>query len=200
MPGIGTFDMFRISAQTDFANKKILPPSFIISYDSINDSPNKELFDYVSRKKNISEWEAIKMVNDFAYEIKNTLRNGEPIEWEGMGIMRAGLGGDIIFEPYRLSYEFIPHVGAQRVIRKTENHSMIVGDRELSKSEMQDLLAHEIPEVKEKESWWIYAAIIAAVAVLLIAIRVFTGDVSISSGRQQNIIPTEAPSTYTNQN
>jgi len=198
LPGIGTFDMFRISAQTDFANKKILPPSFIISYDSIHDAPNKELFDYVSRKKNVTEWEAIKLVNDFAFDLKNTLKNGEEIEWEGIGMLKSGLSGDIVFEPYRLSYEFIPHVGAQRVIRKAENHHMLVGDRQLSKSEMQQLLANDTVEIKEKESWWIYAAIIAAIAISLIAIRLFTSDSTYSTGRQQHIIPSDQPSTYSN--
>ena len=52
LPGIGTFDMYRISAQADFANKKMLPPTFTISYNYIHDSPKKELFDFISRKKN----------------------------------------------------------------------------------------------------------------------------------------------------
>lgn len=193
LPGIGTFDMFRISAQTDFANKKILPPYYTISYDSINDAPNKELFDYVARKRNVPEWEAIKIINDFAIEIKNAIRNGEDVEWEGIGRLKAGVGGHIVFQPYRMDYEFIPHVGAHRVIRHSANHSMLVGDRERSRHEMQDYLSEEVPVVQAKAGWWSIAAMLAAIAVLLIAIRIFQGELPENLGRQKPVVPAESP-------
>lgn len=93
LPGIGTFDLFRISAQTDFANRKILAPGYTISYDSLNDAPDKDLFEYLSRKCGIPEWEAIKAVNDFSHDIKGRLRAGHDISWEGIGLLRAGAGG-----------------------------------------------------------------------------------------------------------
>ncbi len=198
LPGIGTFDMFRISAQTDFANKKIIAPTFSITYNNHLDAPNKDLFDYVSKKTNVPEWEAIKLVNDFAFDLKNILKNGDEVAWEGIGLLKSGLSGDIVFEPHRLSYEFIPHVGARRVIRKEVNHQMMVGDRQLTTEEMQHLLATETTEVRVKESWWIYAFIITAVAVVLIAIRIFTSDSGLTTSRQQNIRAEDSPSTYSN--
>jgi len=200
LPGIGTFDMFRISAQTDFANKKMLPPTFTISYNNHFDSPQQELFHYVSKKKNIAEWEAIKMVNDFAFDLKNSLKTGESIDWEGLGLLKQGYGKEIIFEPHRLSYEFIPHVSAHRVIRESSNHAMLVGDRERSKSEMLKFLSHDAPEIKVKGGWWSIAAIIAAIAVMLMAIRAFSGGLSIMDGRQQIIKPGTENPTYTIQN
>ena len=173
-----------------------MSPGFTISYDSINDSPHKELFQYISRKKNISEWEAIKVLNDFAYDLKNTLRKGEQVTWEGIGLLKQGNSKDILFEPQKLSYEFIPHVDAQRVIRHSTNHAMLVGDRERSKTEMENLLLEEVPEVKAKVGWWSIAAIIAAIAILLMSIRAFTGGLSVMNGRQKLIQPVEAPSTY----
>jgi hypothetical protein len=200
LPGIGTFDMFRISAQTDFANKKMLPPTFTISYNNQFDSPQKELFHYVSRKKQIPEWEAIKLVNDFSFDLRNSLKTGESINWTGIGILKQGNGKEIVFEPHRLSYEFIPHVSAQRVIRESSNHAMLVGDRERSKYEMLKFLADDAPEVKVKGGWWSIAAIIAAVAVILMAIRAFSGGLSIMDGRQQIIQPGTENPTYTIQN
>jgi hypothetical protein len=197
LPGIGTFDMFRISAQTDFANKKMLPPTFTISYNSIHDAPHKELFDYIAHKKNIPEWEAIKLVNDFAGDLKNTLYQGMPVAWEGIGLLKQGKGKDILFEPHRLSYEFIPHVNAQRVIRQSANHAMLVGDRERSKSEMEIYLSDDIHAVNVRSGWWSIASIIAAIAFLLLSVRAFTEGLSYMSGRKQNIHPVEATSTYT---
>jgi hypothetical protein len=197
LPGIGTFDLFRIAAQTDFANRKILAPGFTISYDSINDAPHKELFDYISRKQSIPEWEAIKEVNDFAHDLKQQLRSGREVNWEGIGLLRAGAGGDIFFEPQSLQYAFIGPVRAQRVVRQGMNHPMLVGDRELGSHEMQDMLSGEDYFAQEKEGWWVYAAIIAAISVLLIAARVFLGDHTLPSGRINALDPATATESYT---
>jgi hypothetical protein len=197
LPGIGTFDLFRISAQTDFANRKILAPGYTISYDSINDAPHKDLFDYISRKRSIPEWEAIKEVNDFAFDIKQQLRSGQEVAWEGIGLLRAGVGGDIFFEPQSLQYSFINPVSATRVVRQGLNHPMLVGDRELGTHEMQDMLSGEDYFAREQEGWWVYAAILAAIAVLLIAARVFLGDHSLPSGRMDALRPATATETHT---
>jgi len=196
LPGIGTFDLFRIAAQTDFANRKILAPGYTISYDSLNDAPHKDLFDYISRKRSIPEWEAIKEVNDFAHDMKQQLRSGRDVNWEGIGLLRAGVGGDIFFEPQSLQYTFIGPVSAHRVVRQGVSHPMLVGDRELGSHEMQDMLSGEDYIAHEKEGWWVYAAILAAIAVLLIAARVFLGDHSLPSGRMDGIRPATATETH----
>lgn len=197
LPGIGTFEMYRISAQTDFANRKILPPSFTISYNSLDDAPGVDLFDYVARRKNIPEWDAIRMVNDFATGLKVRLQSGEAVAWEGMGLLKQGKGRDIQFEPERISYPFIPHVGAQRIIRHSASHAVLVGDRERSREEMTDYLASEAGEFRVRGGWWNLAAIIAAAALLLIAVRAFTGGVSPYSGRQHRLDPAAPAATHT---
>jgi hypothetical protein len=197
LPGIGTFDMNRVSAQTDFANKKILPPVYAISYNHLEDAPHKDLFDYIARKKNIADWEAIRAVNDFSIELKSRINRGEAVEWEGIGLLKQGLGRDIQFDAERLSYAFIPHVGAQRVIRQGASHAVLVGDRERNREEMTDFLAAEAPEYRVNSGWWNLAAIIAAVAVMLIAIRAFSGGVSPYSGRQNQVRPAEPAVTHT---
>ena len=197
LPGIGTFDLFRIAAQTDFANRKILAPGYTISYDSINDAPHKDLFDYISRKRSIPEWEAIKEVNDFAHDMKQQLRSGQEVSWDGIGLLKAGVGGDIFFEPQSLQYGFIGPVNAHRVVRQGVSHPMLVGDRELGSHEMQDMLSSEEYFANEKEGWWVYAAILAAVAVLLIAARMFLGDHTLPSGRMDTLVPSVATETHT---
>lgn len=196
LPGIGTFDMHRISAQTDFTNRKILPPSFTIGYNSHEDAPGNDLFDYVARRNSIPEWEAIRMVNDFAASLRARLNNGEAVEWEGMGLLRQDLGREIQFEPARISYPFIPQVGAQRIIRQSASHAVLVGDRERSREEMTDFLATEGGEFRVRAGWWNLAAVIAAIAVLLIALRAFTGGVSPYSGRQHRLQPAEPAATH----
>jgi nucleoid DNA-binding protein len=196
LPGIGTFDMHRISAQTDFANKKMLPPGYAIGFNLHEDAPDRDLFEYIARRKQVEEWEAIRAVHDFALELKSRVQQGEPFTWEGIGSLRPGVGKDIIFEPESLQYAFIPHVGAQRIIRQNATHAVIVGDREHTREEMSDMLAADAPEFRVKPGWWNFAAILAAAAVLLIAIRAFSGGVSPFSGRQHQLHPAMPPSTH----
>jgi CCDC81-like prokaryotic HU domain 2 len=196
LPGIGTFELFRVSAQTDFTNKKILAPTYTISFDKMNDTPDKEMFQYISSRKNISEWEAMKLVNDLAHELKQQLRSGQEVEWKGIGILKPDSSGDIIFQPDRLKYDFIPHVDAERVIRVDANHRMLVGDHEVSKTEMEQFLQEENVVVKEKPKWWVYAILVAAIALILIFLKLISSDSPFTGGKTKRITPESAPSTY----
>ena len=188
--------MFRISAQTDFANKKILPPTYTISYDKINDTPDRDLFQYISSRKNISEWEAMKLVNDFSQELKQHLRSGSELEWRGVGLLKPDSRGDILFEPERLRYDFIPHVDAKRVIRVDADHRMLVGDHEVSKAEMEHYLHEENLILKNRGHWWIYAVIIAALALILIFFKIYTSASTFNGGRMEKVNSEQTPSTY----
>src|SRR6187397_3120324 len=76
IPGVGNFHLVRKPAAHDIASRKLLAPEYSIHFDPHNDSPSRDLFAYISRKKNISEWEAIGMVNEFSVELKEILRTG----------------------------------------------------------------------------------------------------------------------------
>jgi hypothetical protein len=61
---------------------------------------------------------------------------------------------------------------------------------------MSDMLAADAPEFREKPGWWNFAAILAAAAVLLIAIRAFSGGVTPFSGRQHQLHPAAPQPTH----
>jgi hypothetical protein len=117
---------------------------------------------------------------------------GEKVEWPGMGTLENGSAGQLIFEPERLKYQFIPAVNADRVIRKENDHAVLVGEQEMHKSDMQEWLENE-SYVEEKAGWWIPAAIIGAIALLILFFSLLNQQVSASGGRQTKIIPAQAP-------
>ncbi len=192
LPGIGTFSLFSISAHSDFATRKIFGPSYSIHFSTANDHPSKELFSYISRKKNISEWEAVRLVNEFSFELNGRLKKGERVEWPGLGILESGSAGQLLFEPERVKYQFIPAVNAERVIRKENDHSVLVGEQEMHKSDMQEWLENET-YVEEKAGWWIPAAVLGAVALLVLFFSLLNQQVSTYGGRQTGILPSQAP-------
>ena len=78
-------------------------------------------------------------------------------------------------------------VPAVRIIRTNAKHTMLVGDREISNVEMTDYLHDEVH--KEKTSWWIYALIIAAIALTAILFHFFRGSNVPPFGNHQTIQP-----------
>ena len=182
IPGVGNFHLVRKPAAHDIASRKLLAPEYSIHFDPHNDSPSRDLFAYISRKKNISEWEAIGMVNEFSVELKEILRTGKRFQWDGIGMMETIPGGQVILKPADLHYDFLPDVHSNRVIRKEVAHTILVGETERSSGESKQWLGEDV--VVAKAGWWIAAAIIAAIALIMIFYQFFRNDYSFVSGKQ----------------
>lgn len=187
IPGLGTIYVERIPAQSDFVNKQIIPPSYHYRFDRYFDAPDKDFFTYLAVQKEIADYEAIRWYNEWAYELRNKIRTQEQVEWENVGILKTDVSGEIVFEarPYLVSY--LEPVPAERVIRTNAQHTMIVGDKEVTNKAMTDYLNVETVYV-EKESWWIYALILTTIAVVVLFFHFWrSGFHSGSVNNQQTI-------------
>lgn len=194
IPGVGSFQMRRKPASSDIASRQLLAPQYSIHFDSINDTPSKDLFTYISRKKNVSEWEAMGLVNEFSASLKEALRTGKKYEWSGLGSLETIPGGQLILRAEDVSCDFLPAVASNRVIRREAEHTVLVGEFERSSGESQQWLEEDV--VVAKAGWWITATVLAAAALLLIFSRFFRDDYSFLSGRQTNTKIQSAPQQY----
>lgn len=187
IPGLGTIYVERIPAQSDFVNKQIIPPSYHYRFDRYFDAPDKDFFTYLASQKEIADYEAIRWYNEWAYELRNRIRTDHEVKWENVGTLRTDVSGEIIFEPQPNLINFLQAVPAERVIRSNAEHMVLVGDKQLTTTAMNDYL-HEETVYVEKESWWIYALILAAVAVVVIFFHFFRSGVSFDSVTNQQTI------------
>jgi hypothetical protein len=128
--------------------------------------------------------------------MKQQLRTGQEIEWKGIGLLKPDSSGDIIFEPDRLKYDFVGNVAAQRVIRLDVDHRMLVGDHEVSKTEMEHFLHDEHVVAPQKTRWWVYAIIMAAIALILIFVKLISSSSAFTGGRTTKVSTEPATSTY----
>lgn len=190
IPGLGSLVAETVPAMTDFANRRILPMQIKFRFDKYFDAPDREFFSYLAIQKNIADFEAIKWYNEFAYELRSRIRNDHRAEWEGVGVF-SETGGDVVFESFPPPFECFPYVTAERVIRPDARHSILVGDKEKTNYEMTELLSDEVH--KERESWWIYAIIIAAIALLVLFFHFYNSDFKWGSSGNQQTVGTEAP-------
>ncbi len=186
IPGLGSLVAETIPAVTDFANKRLLPVQFKFRFDKYFDAPDREFFLYLSQKKNIPDFEAIKWYSEFAYTLRNKIRTDNKAEWEGIGVFKKDTGGDIVFESFHPPYELFTEVKAERVIRSDAKHSILVGDKEKTNYEMTEWLSDEV--YVEKESWWIYALIMAAIGLSILFFHLYRSEMRWgATGNQQQV-------------
>src|SRR5215213_2245521 len=165
IPGLGTIYVERLPAMNDFTNRQIHPPSYKFRFDKYFDAPDKDFFTFLASNKNIPEYEAIKQYNEFAYELRNRIRHQEAFTWPDVGVLSQELSGEIHFESSDPEACFAP-VTANRVIRQDVQHAILVGDQEMTTQDMTDLLSES--SFVERESWWIYALILFAIALSIL--------------------------------
>lgn len=193
IPGLGTLHMERVPAQTDFVNHQILPPAYAFRFDQYFDAPDKEFFAYLANHKHLPDYEAIRWYNEYSYDLRARLRNQEPAEWEGLGHFMVDEKGEIHFEADHALTPRLKPIKAERILRTDARHQLLVGDSERSSGEMPELLSDTHVE---KESWWIYALIIAALALCILCYQLFSNDMRFSSLINQQTIPVqEMPAT-----
>ena len=190
IPGLGSMYIERIPAQTDFVNKRILPPSFHYRFDKYFDAPDKDFFTYLAQQKKMADYEAIKWYNEWAYELRNKLREGHEVEWKGIGTLKQDHSGDVVFQSAGAISTHLEPATAVRVLRGRVQQTMLVGDQEVTKEIVTEDGREYISDEAyvEKESWWIYALIIAAIALSVIFFHFYrNGFTPSSSGNQQTI-------------
>ena len=165
VPGIGTFSLERKPAEGDFPNRKINPPAFTILLQPTANSASKAFFAWLASALNISDREAVIRFNDFAFDLKQKISSGNTVKWNGVGILNQDLTGKIKFIPVVNDLVLEEPVNARKVIRKSAEHTVRVGEHEKTSTQMTELLNQRS---EKKSYWWAYALVIGLIAMIFI--------------------------------
>jgi len=185
LPGIGTISLCQSPAQHDFSNKEFIAPSSFFTIDPGNDTPSKKLYDWLSSSLNITEWEAIKSVNDFSFELKKKLSEYGEVSWEKVGVIRRNSNGDLKLDPQNILLQSEPPVTAEKVIRVKAEHTVLVGEQEKTSIEMEEYFAGS---PARKNFTWLIAIILTVLAVMFIGWYFSEKGFSTSSAGNQSVI------------
>ncbi|HET7003321.1 MAG TPA: hypothetical protein VFI33_18490 [Puia sp.] len=186
IPGLGTICMESQAATIDASTRTIHPPVYRFRFDKFSDSPEKDLFAYLSAQQKISDYEALRQYNDFAYSLRDRLNYFREAPWEGLGILKKDDMGDIHFESSILNPSFLQPVPAEKVVRTNAKHMLLVGDHERSSREMSDWFAEE--PIHGNRLWWLVALVGGIAAALIIMIHFSSRGWNVeSTGNQQTI-------------
>ena len=173
IPGIGTIYIERTPARSDFTNKQILPPGYHYRFDRFFDTPDKQFFSFLARKKNMADYEAMRWYNEWAHELSTRLRTGSTFTWEGIGVIRKSDAGDILFETFAPIDAFLSPIPANRIVRSNSSHTMLVGDREFTNLEMSGYLNDADKHQPRKKPWAIYAFIFGALLLIVLFLYMY---------------------------
>lgn len=184
--GLGTICLENIPATVDASTRTVQPPSFRYRFDKFYDSPDKNLFAFLSAQQNISDYEALRQYNDFAYALRDRLNYFREAQWEGLGTLKKDDMGDILFESLVSSPFFLQPVPAEKVVRSNAKHMMLVGDRQRSNREMSDWLAEE--PIHGNRLWWLVALLGGIAAALLMMIHFSSHGWNVGSTGNQILV------------
>jgi hypothetical protein len=186
IPGLGTIYLETFSASVDVADRTILPPLYQFRFDKYFDSPDREFFAYIASQRNVLDYEAIRWYNEFSQDLRHRIRTEEMVEWDGVGTLKKGEGGNIVFEPAPATGLFMTPAPAVRVNRQNAQHTLLVGDQERTNVEMNEWLMDEEAAGRRKRSWWIAALVLALLALAALGWHFYANGWTI--GNQNSLI------------
>ena len=156
--------------------------------------PTTKLINWLANTFHISNQDADSRFNDFVNEMKNQVNNGGVINWNGVGVLSKGLGGEIKFKPTEEGLITEQPVTAAKVIRQHAEHMVRVGEDNKTSAEMVEMLNQ--PEEK-KSYWWAYAVAIGLLGIIFLGWYFSEHGVDVSStANNATFTPMEVGNTY----
>jgi hypothetical protein len=193
VPGVGTFLLERRPAESDFVNKKINPPFYSVTLKPSADPPSINFFRWLAGALHISNHDAIIRFNDFVFDIKKQITDGDIIDWHGVGKISKGLAGETKFAP-AIELAIEKPVTAEKVIREKAEHMVRVGEDQKTSVEMTEMLNQ--PEAR-KNYWWITALAVGLLSFLFIGWYFSEHGVDVTStANNKKLVPIEEGVPY----
>lgn len=185
LPGIGSIQLQKSSSEYDFGNKIFTAPSYFFKMETGHQSPSKKLFDWLSKTQQITEWEAIRQVNEFSFDLKNRISAEGKVDWKNVGTFHRDDKGDIVLDSAPLQLESEKPVIAVKVIRGKAEHKILVGEQERTVIEMEEFF---MENTEKKDIGWIVAIILIVFTIMTVGIYLSGKGISPSSTGNQSII------------
>jgi hypothetical protein len=184
LPGIGAIALQMESSRSEFVNRAFLPPAYFFSLEKGKEKPPTKLFSWLAANFGVTENEAIAKFNDFVFDLRDQLQNGQEVAWDGVGLFSQQQAGEIKFTTFRNNLSFLGEVIAEKVIRENVEHTMLVGEHEKTSTQMSEMLSSEIVEREKSSHWWIWP--LAAIIAILIFLGWYFSEHGISGSSTGN--------------
>jgi hypothetical protein len=176
LPGMGTLFIKPAIAESNFLDKtfRLKQPEIVFE---TKESDANNLLDFIAFKTNNSVLQSIELLGQYCNKVKAALIADNTATIEGVGNFNTDNTGNFIFKPNNLPVAFLQPVTAVRVIRPLTEHNILVGDKETTNTLMNEYFNEDV--LVKKNRWWIWAIVLAVIALL--AILIYTNNANLSS-------------------
>jgi len=179
IPNVGTFELVQQSPEFSVVDKLILPPGFHLNW-SKNDSLTEHQLSYLAASVQADKEMVREELELFGKRFKTKVEK-EPFTWKGIGTIKKE-DGSFDIENQLLKIDGLETVAAQRVMRENAEHSVLVGDRQMTSQQVTHTLSRE---AKKKNYIMLIGWIIFFLALLAIIFILYkNGFNPLSSGLQ----------------
>lgn len=173
IPGLGTLYLERVPAHTDIESGQISPPAYTLRFDKYFDAPDKAFFTYLASQKKIPDYEAIKLYNQFAQDIRSAIKFEEKAVWKEMGIFTKDDSGEVIFEPdSKLLQPFTP-VTAEKVIHTDAPEQLAVPAQEETVAPLVAPAETAVQVKVQKDPWRMYALVMGIIGLIVLLYQLY---------------------------
>lgn len=184
LPGIGTLAIQQADAEMNIADHSVTAGTYQLDFHKDNTvTVPAKLYNWLAGVSGITEREAIVQYNDFVFDLQQQLKNGATINWQQVGVLTAGLGGEIKFESAVKQYAAGYAVTAHKVKREQALHTIRVGEQEKTSAEMIEMLA---PQTVTRDAWMIVAYVLLGLSLAFVAWYLATKQ---GIGNQTSLFP-----------
>jgi hypothetical protein len=155
------------SAEAYFLNKQIEAPKQSIHF-STKEINSDSFINYIATQKNIVVENAKEEIKNFIQQLFSSTQN----KINGVGIFNKE--NDVInFQSSTFNNLFSPPAKAERVIHEAAEHTMLVGDKETTTTQMTEYFT-DTPVATDK--WWIWAIVLGVIGIGVLFFHYFVAN------------------------
>jgi hypothetical protein len=155
IPGIGSFNIKRSSAQ--FKGSSFYPPVTEVTFQPGTALTDKNFYHFVAEEKGISEVDAVRKFQDFAYQLRKDIQSHAVIHLGGIGVLKKNSVGELNFET-EFPGNYFPTITPEAIV---PGAAAVV-------SEEPETTGLEEETIVKKDRWWIWATVLALLALAAI--------------------------------
>lgn len=180
IPSVGTIRLVQQPAQLDVADKTITPPCYRTEISSEEAVPEHQLA-FLSAALHEEKDRVLELLSALGQRIREKM-DGNGFDWKGVGWM----GSSGVSEA--MTPSLLQPVRAERVLRSDPEHSVRVGDREMTSRQLSERREEgEIAPQKKRSVWMIAGWVLLALAILFIVFMLYQGKFRIgATGSRQS--------------
>jgi hypothetical protein len=165
LPGIGSFTVEEVNSRIDFSRDQLIAPAQVIRFSNEHAPAGHSFHQFIASECHLPETAAVQQFNDLLY----SFRSGEAIQLQGIGKLNKTFANQYSFQP---AYETADYLPVLPLREKLPVKQAPVADTVVNETVVADT---EEPEAEDtpKNRWWIWALVIAILAIAAILAKKF---------------------------